>query len=178
MGVRYMTTATTNGYFMSSKNIPLIQNLGMSRFHITLDGPKQNHDKVKFQKGCDSTFDYVLSNINLLLNNTESVNILLRINYTDENLNYEIVDQVNHRISASNRARITISPKKVWQEKIRKDRYKYVGKLLSLFEQSGYNTTRLDVITNYVPCYASRKYYNAINFIGCPVRCVNFSSLF
>ena len=63
----------------SPKNIPLIQKLGMTRFHITLDGPKQNHDKVKYQKGCDSAFDHVLNNINQLLSNTKAVNILLRI---------------------------------------------------------------------------------------------------
>lgn len=84
----------------------------MTRFHITLDGPKQNHDKVKYQKGCDSAFDHVLNNINQLLSNTKAVNILLRINYTDENLNYEIVDQINHHITMANRGRITITPKK------------------------------------------------------------------
>lgn len=177
-GVKYSTTATSNGYFIFPKNIPLIQKLGMTRFHITLDGPKQNHDKVKYQKGCDSAFDHVLNNINQLLSNTKAVNILLRINYTDENLNYEIVDQINHHITMANRGRITITPKKVWQEKVRKDRYKDIGELLNLFEQSGYNTIRLDVITNFVPCYASRKYYNAINFNGDVIKCTACNDLY
>ena len=37
------------------------------RFQITLDGPKEQHDKVKFQNNCPSAFTHVLNNIEYIL---------------------------------------------------------------------------------------------------------------
>ena len=133
---------------MPEKVVDLIR-LGFTRFQITLDGPKQEHDKVKFQHNCASTFVHVLGNIENILNNSKDIQILLRINYTEDNLNYQIVDDVNKIISQANRSRILINPKKVWQEIVNKERYNNVSTLLDLFETSGYKVNRLDFIWDF-----------------------------
>ena len=176
--IPYSTSATTNGYFLFPEKVNDIIKLGFTRFQITLDGPKQDHDKVKFQHNCASTFEHVLGNIENILNNSKDIQILLRINYTEENLNYQIVDDVNKIISPSNRHRIQINPKKVWQETVKKERYNSVSTLLNLFETSGYKVNRLDFIWDFVPCYANRKYYNAINYNGDVVKCTACNDLY
>lgn len=58
--IPYSTSATTNGYFLFPEKVNDIIKLGFTRFQITLDGSKQDHDKVKFQHNCASTFEHVL----------------------------------------------------------------------------------------------------------------------
>lgn len=174
----YFTTATTNGYFLMPKIVNELKKIRFRRFQVTLDGPKIEHDKVKYQKNCISAFDHVLSNIEYILNNTSDIQFLLRINYTEHTLNYQIVEDVNKIISITNRNRIKISPKKVWQENVRKDRYNSINILLDLFEKSGYNTVRFDIINDFVPCYANRKFYNAINYNGDVVKCTACDDLY
>lgn len=176
--IPYTTSATTNGYFLFPEKICEINRLGFTRFQITLDGPKEEHDKVKYQYNCESTFTHVLGNIENMLNNSENIQIILRVNYTEENLNYQIVNDVNKIISPINRCKIQINPKKVWQEKVCKDRYKSVSTLLDLFESSGYNVNRMDFIWDYIPCYANRKYYNAINYNGDVLKCTACDDLY
>lgn len=176
--IPYVTSATTNGYFLSSKILTDIKRLEFKRFHITLDGPKQVHDKVKFQNNCESAFEHVLNNIENILNHSDDIQILLRINYTENNLNYQIVEDINKVISLKNRSKIQINPKKVWQESVCKDRYSNVVTLLELFESSGYRVNRLDIIWDFVPCYANRKYYNAINYSGDVLKCTACDDLY
>ena len=177
-GIPYSTSSTTNGYFLFPEKVNDIVKLGFSRFQITLDGPQKEHDKVKFQPNCSSTFIHVLRNIENILNITKEIQILLRINYTEDNLSYQIVDDVNEIISPANRSRIKINPKKVWQETVRKERYKSVSTLLDKFEQSGYKVSRLDFVWDYVPCYTNRKYYNAINYNGDVLKCTACNDMY
>lgn len=176
--IPYITSATTNGYFLAPQIIDDIKRLGFKRFHITLDGPQKEHDKVKFHNKCNSAFEHVLNNINNILSKTEDIQIILRINYTDENLDYQIVDDVNHIILTDNRHRIQVNPKKVWQEAVCKDRYNNVNTLMDLFEAAGYRVNRLDIIWDFVPCYANRKYYNAINYNGDVLKCTACNDLY
>ena len=53
-------------------------------------------------------------------------------------ISVEYTHDVNKIISPSNRYRIQINPKKVWQETVKKERYNNVSTLLNLFETSGY----------------------------------------
>lgn len=93
--IPFISGATTNGYFINEKISRQLTELQFQQFQITLDGEKQFHDKVKFTKGCESTFDHVLGNINNILKFNDSVRVFLRINYTHETLTENIVEQVN-----------------------------------------------------------------------------------
>ncbi len=176
--VNYYASATTNGYYLTSGIIDKLIDLKFRSFQITLDGPKKLHDKVKYQANCSSAFVRVLENINNLLSLSENIKILLRINYTAQNLDYVIVDEINKIVSAENRHKITIMPKKVWQEKVDKGRFCDVKKLLHLFHDSGYGVSALDAVMNFIPCYANKKYYNAINYNGDVVKCTACNDLY
>lgn len=176
--IPYISTATTNGYYLSPSIIKDLEKLNFKKFQITLDGCKEEHDKVKYQKNCASAFVHVLTNINSLITSISDIEIILRINYTDNNLNLKLVDEVNSIISPENRRNVYVMPQKVWQEKNEKNRYCRVSELISLFRSSGYNTIRSGMISNFVPCYTNRKYYNTINYNGDVSKCTACNVLY
>lgn len=169
--IPFSQTATTNGFFLQNKNLHKIDELGFSRFQITFDGVKEKHDKVKFQNGCDSAFDAVLANIDSLLSYSSSAWILLRVNYTADNLSEEIVHQISERISKENRKRVSVMFRRVWQEGKNESNYDRIRKIQSQFIQEGFLVNSLHLCTDFVPCYVNRKYYNSINWNGDIVKC-------
>ncbi len=176
--IPFMCGATTNGYFINGKISRQLTDLQFRQFQITLDGEKQYHDKVKFTKGCESTFDHVLGNINGILEYNDSVRIFLRINYTHDSLTENIVEQVNSFIDIRYRERVIITPKKVWQEAVDKKFSSILIPILDSFEQSGYMVARMDMLTSSIPCYVNRKYYNAISYNGHVVKCTACDDLY
>ena len=171
-------TATTNAYYLDESIIPEICELGFTFFQITLDGPREMHDKVKYMDGCDSAFNRTLHNIECLLRASEQITIMLRINYTSSNLTQELVEQVEHGISARYRNRITIVPKKVWQEAVDKSLFTKTTRILDNFEKLSFNVAKYDIITTFVPCYASRRYCNVINYNGDIAKCTSGNELY
>lgn len=176
-GIPFVNGATTNGYYLGEETLNILKELHFSQFQITLDGDKSFHDKVKYQEGCVSAFDHVLTNINSIINNDDQVLLYLRINYTHSTLTSKIVEQVNRFISKENRGNIVITPKKVWQEAVDKKFAKTLKTILDLFSESGYNVSRIS-LPSFTPCYASKVYYNAINFNGNVVKCTACNDLY
>ncbi len=177
-GIPFMNSTTTNGYFLTKDKAQLCKELQFLQFQITLDGNREFHDNVKFQKGCESTFNHVLANIDRLLSLYEEINFVLRINYTHKNLSPSIVDEVNAFISTANHGKITILPRKVWQEKIDRSFSTTLYSILDRFKEEGYKVEYWSPISNYMPCYASSKYYNAFNFNGNVVKCTACNDLY
>lgn len=177
-GIQFSNSSTSNGYFLSKEVAEKCVELGFRHFQITLDGDKESHDKVKFQKGCESTFNHVLGNIDALLDLSNDMLLYLRINYTHKNISEEIVEQVNRHIKPDNRRKILITPRKVWQEGVDRSFSARLLNILDKFKVSGYNVQYWNPIMDYVPCYANRKYYNAINFNGHVVKCTACDDLY
>ena len=150
-GIPFVNGATTNGYYLGEETLNILKELHFSQFQITLDGDKSFHDKVKYQEGCVSAFDHVLTNINRIINNDDKVLLYLRINYTHSTLTSKIVEQVNRFISKENRGNIVITPKKVWQEAVDKKFAKTLKTILDLFSESGYNVSRIS-LPSFTPC--------------------------
>lgn len=176
--IDFINTSTTNGFFLKKElHLDLI-NLKFSRFHITLDGNRDTHNSIKFQKNNYSAFDTTLDNISQLLALDSGIKILLRINYTKENLHSSIVRQVNKHIKNEHRNKVKIALKKVWQEEMNKNIQFRLYELMDEFQKSGYNVQRLEIISNFLTCYVEKKYYNAINFNGTIVKCTAHDDLY
>ncbi len=171
-GIPFKNTATTNGYFIKPEINSDLINLNFKSFQISLDGTRELHNKVKVSKYGDSAFDVTLKNINSFLSYSEELSVVLRINYTDENLNDEILTQVNNIICKKNRNRVLLLYRRVWQEKTDKTRAKKIYSIIDKFSSNGYCATiKMDLDNGFLPCYADKKYYNAINFDGSVVKC-------
>lgn len=176
--IPYMNSATTNGFYLTNDIHKSIIEHQFRSFQITIDGTQEEHDKVKFDKNCTSTFERVLKNINDLLYLSNDINIILRINYTKDTLSLAIVDDVNAFIDPDNRAKIEIMPKKVWQEKSDQHRTPLLNALKEKFHEHGYRKSRATFNTYGMPCYANKKYYNAINYNGFVVKCTANNDLY
>lgn len=176
--IPYKTAATTNGYYLKPSIVEDLKKLNFTRFQITLDGCKEEHDKVKYQQNLPSAFTHVLTNINFLVTNIPDLDILLRVNYTDNNLDLKIVNEINDLISPLYRNKISIILKKVWQESVNKQRYGKVSQVMDLFKKSGYKIIRSDAITDFIPCYVNREYYNTINYNGDVLKCTACNDLY
>ena len=177
-GIPFLNGATTNGYFITNEMSLQFKELEFNRFQITLDGNKEFHDKVKYQQGCLSAFDHVLKNIARILINNENAQIVLRINYTHETLTKDIVNQVNSIIPQNLRDRVIVCPRKVWQEEVDKSFGKVLKGVIDEFALSGYKVQRFEPVTDFVPCYTSRKYYNAVVYNGNVVKCTACNDLY
>lgn len=169
-GIPFYNGATTNGFHLCSLE-PKIEELGFRRFHITLDGNRKHHDKVKYTDGCISTFDHVLRNIDRVLRQHEDVRLLLRINYTHENMDESIVDEVSKHITPEVRNRVTIVPRRVWQESVNRSMAHLLSDTLIKFQNAGFIAEWWNFNTDFTPCYANRKYYNAIVHDGRVMKC-------
>lgn len=177
-GIPFMNTSTTNGYYLSPDVTERCRDHDFRHFQITLDGNREFHDRVKFQKGCESTFDHVLENINRLLSVSEGTTVSLRINYTHKNLNGRIVDEVNTHIGPDNRHRICIVPRKVWQEEKDNSFNVILSGILDRFRESGYMVEYWSPVSDNIPCYANKKYYTTVNFNGKVVKCTACNDLY
>ncbi len=177
-GIPFINGSTTNGYFIDERIADTLTDLKFTQFQITLDGDKEHHDKVKFMNGCDSAFDYVLTNIDRFLTKNPGIQMFLRINYTHDTLSSNIVDDVNRHIRAGNRNRVVITPKKVWQENVDKNFTDVIVDILDRFSESGYRVSRRDICRTFTPCYVNTEFYNAINFNGHVVKCTACDDLY
>ena len=174
--VGFKNGATTNGYFLKPEIFDDLERLDFQTFQITLDGNRENHDKVKFQKGLVSAFDHVLTNINALLHKSEQFDIALRINYTHDNITTEIVDQVSVLISEDVRSRVRIMPYKVWQERVDKNFNTIISVIQEKFKNNGFKVDRWRPEYR-MSCYTQHKHFKAINYNGDLVKCTASNNL-
>lgn len=174
--VEFQNGATTNAYFLTPNIFDDLIALDFKTFQITIDGNRENHDTVKFQKGLDSAFDHALRNINALLHKSDQFFIILRINYTHDNMTYDIVDQICEFIEPDVRDRVRITPRKVWQEEVDKSFRDKILSILAGFAQEGYSVEEWKPDWGY-PCYAQHQNYKAINYNGDLVKCTASDNL-
>lgn len=168
--IPFRSQATTNGYLITSEIATELESLNFDLFQITLDGDREYHNKTRVSKQ-SSSFDTILKNINNLCSIIDDLKIYLRINYDDKNLNPDkIISEVNDLILLENRNKIVFTLKKVWQVPHFKDENKKLKKASFLINK---NKFKEDVGLNLlnIPCYASKKYYNAISFNGNIYKC-------
>lgn len=81
----YPVTIITNGYYLD-QFIEIFNNKDNLNFQITLDGNREYHDKVRHRSCGGGTFDKIVDNIAIMLQNNHR--IYIRMNICRENLQY------------------------------------------------------------------------------------------
>lgn len=74
---------TSNGALLNDEIITFLSQFSCG-FQITLDGGKLFHDKTRFSKNNKGSFDIIVNNIHRLI--TAHINVIVRVNYTSENV--------------------------------------------------------------------------------------------
>jgi uncharacterized protein len=78
--VKYTSSVTTNGYLLNEDNIRILADGYLSHVQVTLDGPKEFHDRRRFLANGKGTYDVILENLYELASTLPDVEITIRAN--------------------------------------------------------------------------------------------------
>jgi len=138
-------------------------------FQITLDGGKEYHDKTRFLQSKKGTYKTIVQNIRLLAQN--KIFVILRINYTEENLHS--VPSVLTDIKDWDedcKSFVKLDFQQVWQDNHTKLE---IDSLLESFSNAGFavSSPNHNVDNLRFPCYADSLNQALINYNGDVYKC-------
>ena len=59
------STIYTNGYFLSEKNIRILEETGVDTVRISVDGSRESHDRMRFLSDGSGTYEKILENLSV-----------------------------------------------------------------------------------------------------------------
>ena len=83
--IHFNTEIVSNGYLLSPSKSEFLRKFNWNRLQLTVDGPKDVHDKRRMLKNGQGTFEEIMKNLNYIISNKLVKNIDLRINYDKKN---------------------------------------------------------------------------------------------
>lgn len=87
-GVTYGASITTNGYLLNKKMFERLKKCHITYYQITIDGPKEIHDKQRPLINGAGTFDKIFSNIQDISSKLDGETIIIRTNISNLSLPY------------------------------------------------------------------------------------------
>lgn len=166
--IGYTSGITTNGTLFDSNIIMEFRELGIYNYQITIDGVREQHNKVK-RLPDGSAFDQTIENIKKIAGIMPEASIVLRINYTDKSSPEEIMKEINSLIPIQLRNFITITPRKVWQVDASMIPQKTIRKFRDIGKNDMYH---YNGCTQGI-CYVSYKHFETIYPNGSVGKCDN-----
>ena len=171
-GIEPEFSFTTNGYLITDEMVAYFNNKDVS-FQITLDGGKEQHNKVSYPIKLGESYDRILSNIHKLAIN--KLQVTLRVNYTQETAQSikGIIDDLS-KWEDIVRHYIAIDFQRVWQDR---DKNKHtdiveVPDAIKRLQKLGFRTTRPEWQNNAMnPCYADYRNQLLVNYNGDVFKC-------
>lgn len=82
----YSSDIITTGFPVSDSVVDTLRAAKISEIQITIDGYKENHNKVKFTNQCQDTFTRIIDNVDYITSRIPSINCAIRVNVTKENI--------------------------------------------------------------------------------------------
>lgn len=172
-GIEFVCQITTNGALLDIPTIKMLKSLHIDNYQITLDGDKKMHDKTKFDAVHASSFDLICDNLANLLMYNENANVVLRYNYTPQNIKkLSVVDDLLVHIPQGVRNRIRVDLQRVWQVR---EKNLSLGDLDLL--QKKFVANGLGLLTSgmFEPCYVEKHRFEVIYYNGKVDVCDNFA---
>ncbi len=80
--LRYIGDMTTNAYLLDYETVAALANVGVREYQISLDGPRDVHNKSRIRADGSSTYDQIWTNLLAIRNSSLPVSILLRIHFS------------------------------------------------------------------------------------------------
>jgi len=112
----YNATVTTNAYTLDVSNFERLRNYRVNHFQITIDGPRQTHDKQRVLMNGSPTFDKILNNLCEIRDKAKGRiwTIAIRTNVTKPMLKHmdEYTDMINKNFG--NDKRFMIQIRQMW----------------------------------------------------------------
>ncbi|MDI9308761.1 MAG: radical SAM protein [Limnohabitans sp.] len=170
---QYSIGFTTNAYLINEEFIEYFKkNKITCNLQITLDGYREEHDKVRFVSKTKGSYFEIVNNIKLLIKN--QFYVTLRINYTDENLentskipsdfldiDQEIKDNYLH-----------FNFQRVWQNKADDDLHLALDEKMDSIKLDGFMAdSHMSPNSVLNSCYADKRNSVVINYNGDIFKC-------
>lgn len=169
-GVSFQSEITTNGYLLKPEMVTFLKEINLQSIQITLDGEKELHDKIRFNKDKKPTYDKIVQNISLLASKLRPNNLALRINFTQETFKgiHKIIDSFPESV----RSNITVLLQQVWQDKDNsKSSIVELETTKLKFEKAGFKVDKNILNIKCYSCYADLFYQALINYDGRVFKC-------
>lgn len=112
--ISFNNMITTNGALVKNEFIPLMNEIKLNKFQITLDGGKKFHNRTRYSNSVTNSYDLIISNVKLITNEINNADITIRINCTSENI--ESVCSIIDSFEIEVRNKININFQPIWQE--------------------------------------------------------------
>lgn len=171
--IQYNIGFTTNGYLISKKFINYFNERGVKcSLQITLDGYKDDHDNVRFVNSKKGSYEMIVQNIHILLENYFPVT--LRINYTDKNIHDagRIINDFLDIPQDLKERYLSVDFHRVWQNEEGDDVNSEVEDVIKAFLDNGFSVeSKLSRNTVKGSCYADKRNSVAINYNGDIYKC-------
>ncbi|NAW49924.1 radical SAM protein [Elizabethkingia argentiflava] len=151
--ISYQSVFTSNRLLINEKVIATCKKYNVTSFQITLDGHRDRHNKVRFVSEKRGSYDEIVNNIKLLVENNIHVNI--RINCSAETIEglekiaQDFMDVQNEKKLADN----------------------ILIEYMDYFREQGFFVHSLNLNTFKKMCYADRKNMVNINYDGNLFKC-------
>ena len=107
--VKYTSKIITNGFLLTDKVIDSLNDLDVSSIQITIDGLKEEHDKLRCLTNGTGTFDVIIKNIDNLLSKNNEIFIGIRVNIDVKNAE-KFIDVYKFFANKYRGKKIAISP--------------------------------------------------------------------
>lgn len=157
---------TTNGSLIKKRYLETISQFPCV-FQITLDGNREQHNKIKFTKDRKlDTYQLTISNIKNILETIENCFVAIRINFDAHTLNY--FDDILEDIKDLDRKRVKIILKRIWQVN---DKIIDKAVLLDTIQKLFDNDFIVDYYTQGGVCFGEMLNEAVINYDGKVFKC-------
>ncbi|MGB5929420.1 MAG: radical SAM protein, partial [Cyclobacteriaceae bacterium] len=168
--IEFDMSFTTNGYLVNDELIQHLKKFDGTFLQITLDGSKDQHNKIRYVSKNKGSYEEIRDNIILLAQN--QIRASVRVNYTGETL--ETIDGILDDFQDLDRnvkAFINFSFHNVWQDG--KPDVDKVEEIITSFRRAGFATSSQfsNVNSFRQSCYADKKNQATINFNGEVHKC-------
>ena len=149
---------TTNSLLLTKERIERLKLFNVNYFQITIDGTREEHNKVKVLPNKD-TFTMALNNVVDILTIIPDSRVNLRINYSSRTKHpRQIIDEINNLIPTDLRTNIDLDIQKVWQENddlIGEDPFR---ELLTYSKKMGFCPS----VVHRGKCYVDNYHFNTV----------------
>ena len=161
---------TTNGTMLPKIVLESIRNI-TTNFQITIDGSKDQHNKVRGSKSFDS-YERIWQHIHTLNESLKDCYFSLRINYDSETFK-DMKGIINDILGLHlNNEKVNISLKKVWQVDPLTIDYNNIFQFIEILLNHNFTVNFLDFSNDGgTTCYADKINSEVINYDGLVYKC-------
>lgn len=106
--INYIANMTTNAFLLNANVAKKLNELGVTDFQISLDGPRDVHNKTRLRIDKSGSFDQIWENLIALRNSSLVFNVTIRVHITPDNYEsiFELIELLKQEFAGDNRFKL------------------------------------------------------------------------